>query len=63
MAAVDVVQVLGLKFFAGARADARLEVGPLKSLRSSCDNTRAPFKRLTAQLRPPKPPSVPGFSV
>ena len=44
MAAVDVVQVLGLKFVAAARADARLEVEPLKSLRSSCNKARAPFK-------------------
>ena len=44
LAAVDVVQVLGLKFVAAARADARLEVGPLKSLRSFCNKARAPFK-------------------
>ena len=44
MAAVDVVQVLGLIFVAAARADARLEVEPLKSLRSSCNKARAPFK-------------------
>ena len=44
MAAVDVVQVLGLKFAAAARANVRLEVEPLKLLRSSCNKTRAPFK-------------------
>ena len=44
MAAVNVVQVLGLEFFAAARADACLEVEPLKSLRSFCNKARAPFK-------------------
>ena len=44
LAAVHVVQVLGLEFVAAARADARLEVEPLKSLRSFCNKARAPFK-------------------
>ena len=44
LAAVDIAQMLGLEFAVAASADVRLEVEPLKLLRSSCNKARAPFK-------------------